>query len=44
MEQLFGDLLTKPKDHGGMDYGTMGSSVILLGLLVLLVIYETVKA
>ncbi len=39
----FGDLLTKPKDHGGMDYGTMGSSFILLGLLVLLVIYETLK-
>ncbi len=39
----FGDLLTKPKNHGGMDYGTMGSSAILLGLLVLLVIYETVK-
>jgi uncharacterized membrane-anchored protein len=39
----FGDLLTKPKDHGGMDYGTMGSSAILLGLLVILVIFETIK-
>jgi len=39
----FGDLLTKPKDHGGLNYGTTGSSLILLTLLVILVIYESVK-
>ena len=39
----FGDLLTKPHDHGGMDYGTKGSSLILLALLVILVIYESIK-
>ena len=39
----FGDLLTKPEDHGGLAYGTKGSSLILFGLLVILVIYESVK-
>ena len=39
----FGDLLTKPEDHGGLAYGTKGSSAILFGLLVILVIYEYVK-
>ena len=39
----FGDLLTKPQDHGGMDYGTKGSSLILLSILVILVIYESIK-
>lgn len=39
----FGDLLTKPHDHGGLDYGTKGSSLILLGILVILIIYESIK-
>jgi uncharacterized membrane-anchored protein len=39
----FGDLLTKPHEKGGMNYGTTGSSLILFTLLVVLVIYESVK-
>lgn len=39
----FGDLLTKPTDHGGLNYGTKGSSLILFGLLVILIIYESVR-
>ena len=39
----FGDLLTKPREHGGLDYGTVGASLILLGILVVLVIIETIK-
>jgi uncharacterized membrane-anchored protein len=31
----FGDLLTKPTDHGGLNYGTKGSSMILFGLLIM---------
>jgi uncharacterized membrane-anchored protein len=39
----FGDLLTKSKEKGGLDYGTKGASAILLGLLIVLVIYEWMK-
>lgn len=39
----FGDLLTKPHEKGGFDYGTRGSSLILFGLLVLLVFYEVLR-
>lgn len=39
----FGDLLTKSHEKGGLDYGTRGSSLILGSLLVILIIYETVK-
>jgi uncharacterized membrane-anchored protein len=39
----FGDLLTKSHEQGGLNYGTRGSSLILLILLVLLVIYETIR-
>lgn len=39
----FGDLLTKTKEKGGLGYGTEGASLILLVLLVVLVIYETVR-
>ena len=35
----FGDLLTKPIAKGGLAFGTIGSSAILFGLLVGLVIY-----
>jgi len=39
----FGDLLTKPADHGGLDFGTIGSSAILASLLIGLVAYATIK-
>jgi uncharacterized membrane-anchored protein len=35
----FGDLLTKPLEKGGLGFGTIGSSMILAFLLVLLVAY-----
>jgi uncharacterized membrane-anchored protein len=39
----FGDLLTKPTEKGGLDYGTRTASLILFALLVILVVYETWK-
>ena len=39
----FGDLLTKPKDHGGLDYGTTGASIILFSILLILIIIETLR-
>jgi uncharacterized membrane-anchored protein len=39
----FGDLLTKTNEQGGIGFGTRGSSLVLFTLLVILVIYETVK-
>jgi uncharacterized membrane-anchored protein len=40
----FGDLLTKPHDKGGIDLGTGYSSLVLLGiLLVLIQVYERRK-
>ena len=38
-----GDLLTKSRDKGGLDYGTKGSSLILLGLLIILIVYEMIR-
>jgi len=35
----FGDLLTKPIAKGGLNFGTVGSSIILFSLLVIFVIY-----
>lgn len=35
----FGDLLTKSSEHGGLNFGTKGSSLILFTILVTLVIY-----
>ncbi len=32
-----GDVLTKPHEKGGLDFGTVGSSVVLLSILVVLV-------
>ena len=32
-----GDVLTKPHEKGGLDFGTVGSSMVLLGILMLLV-------
>lgn len=33
----FGDLLTKPLDKGGLNFGTIGSSMILFGILAILI-------
>ena len=39
----FGDLLTKPAEHGGLNFGTIGSSAILFGILTILVVVEFMK-
>jgi uncharacterized membrane-anchored protein len=39
----FGDLLTKTYDKGGLNFGTVGSSLILFSILVMLVIVSVVK-
>lgn len=39
----FGDLLTKPVEKGGLDFGTIGSSMILALLLVAFVVYTSAK-
>ena len=39
----FGDLLTKTPDKGGLNFGTIGSSFILFVILVLLVVFSTIK-
>ena len=36
----FGDLLTKSTEHGGLNFGTTGSSLILFVMLVMLVSYS----
>jgi uncharacterized membrane-anchored protein len=38
-----GDFLTKPRDKGGLGFGTIGSSAILLAILVTFVAIETVR-
>ncbi|WP_210515145.1 COG4705 family protein [Hymenobacter terricola] len=40
----FGDLLTKSPEKHGLGFGTQGSSLILFGLLVALVLYETFRS
>ncbi len=35
----FGDFLTKPHEHGGLNFGTIGSSAILLAILLILIAY-----
>jgi uncharacterized membrane-anchored protein len=35
-----GDSLSKPLDHGGLNWGTKGTSAALLGILVVLVCYQ----
>jgi uncharacterized membrane-anchored protein len=37
----FGDLLTKPVAKGGLNFGTVGSSLILASLLILFTIYTS---
>ena len=39
----FGDLLTKSTEKGGLNYGTKGSSLILLVLLIVLIVYESIR-
>jgi uncharacterized membrane-anchored protein len=39
----FGDLLTKPLEKGGLNFGTIGSSLILFVILAVLVIVSIVK-
>ncbi len=36
----FGDLLTKPIEKGGLNFGTIGSSAILFGILTVLIVVE----
>ncbi len=36
----FGDLLTKPIVKGGLNFGTIGSSAILFGILITLIIFD----
>jgi uncharacterized membrane-anchored protein len=38
-----GDVLTKSKEKGGLNLGTIGSSAVLGGILVALVIWATVQ-
>lgn len=39
----FGDLLTKPVEKGGLNFGTVGSSAILASLLVAFIVYTTIR-
>lgn len=39
----FGDVLTKPVASGGLNLGTVGSSIVLGSLLVIFVVYTTIK-
>ncbi len=39
----FGDLLTKTQDKGGLNFGTLGSSIILFTILAVLVINSIIK-
>ena len=39
----FGDLLTKPIKKGGLNFGTVGSSIILFTLLVILIVLAIFK-
>ncbi|NOT83820.1 MAG: hypothetical protein HOP02_03360 [Methylococcaceae bacterium] len=38
----FGDLLTKPLEKGGLEFGTIGSSLILAILMIALIIYTLI--
>jgi uncharacterized membrane-anchored protein len=37
-----GDVLTKPHDEGGLNFGTIGSSVVLASILVIVVAYTSI--
>jgi len=38
-----GDVLTKSTEKGGLDFGTIGSSLVLGGILVMLILYTTLN-
>ncbi len=38
-----GDFLSKPRDHGGLAWGTMWTSATLLGVLMALIAYQVVR-
>lgn len=38
-----GDSLSKPLDHGGLSWGTKGTSAALLGILAVLVLYQIMQ-
>jgi uncharacterized membrane-anchored protein len=40
----FGDLLTKPAEKGGLDFGTIGASLVLVSILVGLVAFTSARA
>lgn len=39
----FGDFLTKPMEKGGLNFGTIGSSIILFGILAILVMVAVIQ-
>lgn len=39
----FGDLLTKPADKGGLNFGTVGSSAVLAVILVALIVFTNLR-
>jgi uncharacterized membrane-anchored protein len=39
----FGDVLTKPIEKGGLNLGTIGSSIVLGAILVIFIVYTTLK-
>ena len=39
----FGDVLTKPVERGGLNLGTIGSSIVLASLLIMFVVYTTIQ-
>ena len=39
----FGDVLTKPVEKGGLNLGTIGSSIVLGSILVIFIVYTTIK-
>ena len=40
---IFGDLLTKPPEHGGFGLGTIGSSLVLASILAILIVHAVAK-
>lgn len=38
-----GDVLTKPHEKGGLNFGTIGSSIVLLSILVVCVLFTTFR-
>ena len=40
----FGDFLTKKHEQGGLDLGTLNASIVAIGVMVVLVIIEHMRA